>query len=323
MKRQRLKTQFRKNFNNWLLLALTLVSILLFTALKPSFFSVNSFSSVAKQAPEIGLFTLAMMLPMLVGGIDLSIIASANLSAILMTLYMKNALEAGASTGLSIAVAVGICMAVCIAVGFINGVVIACFKIPAMLVTLGMQMMLTGLSLGITKGGTLSGYPKAFSAIGNGTLLGIPTQFYIFLTGVLVLIIVMQKTSFGVKLTMYGSNKVSAVFSGIREKTLLIKTHMLSGAYVGLAAIIMTSRLNSASAGTAASYLMRAILIAVLGGVDPNGGSGKVSGVLLSVVLFQTIATGLNIMKVNSYVVIALYGVLLLFAVVVRRRKAE
>ena len=98
---------------------------------------------------------------------------------------------------------------------------------------------------------------------------------------------------------------------------------MLSGAYVGLAAIIMTSRLNSASAGTAASYLMRAILIAVLGGVDPNGGSGKVSGVLLSVVLFQTIATGLNIMKVNSYVVIALYGVLLLFAVVVRRRKAE
>ena len=61
----------------------------------------------------------------------------------------------------------------------------------------------------------------------------------------------------------------------------------------------------------------------MLGGVDPNGGSGKVSGVLLSVVLFQTIATGLNIMKVNSYVVIALYGVLLLFAVVVRRRKAE
>ena len=320
MKRQRLKTQFQKNFNNWLLLALTLVSILLFTALKPSFFSVNSFSSVVKQAPEIGLFTLAMMLPMLVGGIDLSIIASANLSAILMTLYMKNALEAGASTGHSIAVAVGICMAVCIVVGFINGVVIACFKIPAMLVTLGMQMMLTGLSLGITKGGTLSGYPKAFSAIGNGTLLGIPMQFYIFFAGVFVLIIVMQKTSFGVKLTMYGSNKVSAVFSGIREKTLLIKTHMLSGAYVGLAAIIMTSRLNSASA---ASYLMRAILIAVLGGVDPNGGSGKVSGVLLSVVLFQTIATGLNIMKVNSYVVIALYGVLLLFAVVGRRRKAE
>lgn len=162
MKRQRLKTQFQKNFNNWLLLVLTLVSILLFTALKPSFFSVNSFFSVAKQAPEIGLFTLAMMLPMLVGGIDLSVIASANLSAILMTLYMKNALEAGASTGLSIAVAVGICMAVCIVVGFINGVVIACFKIPAMLVTLGMQMMLTGLSLGITKGGTLRATRRPF-----------------------------------------------------------------------------------------------------------------------------------------------------------------
>lgn len=322
MKGKRLSSSLRKNFNNWLLLALTLVSVLLFTAVKPSFLSGNSFSSIAKQAPEIGLFTLAMMLPMLVGGIDLSIIASANLSAILMTLYMNRAAEAGQSTGGTIAVAVLICMAVCVAVGFLNGAIIALFKIPAMLVTLGMQMMLTGISLGITKGGTLSGYPKAFSAIGNGTFLGIPMQFFVFVAGVVLLGIVMQKTSFGIKLTMYGSNKVSAVFSGIREKALLIKTHMLSGAYVGLAAIVMTSRLNSASAGTAASYLMRAILIAVLGGVDPNGGAGKVSGVLLSVLLFQTIATGLNIMKVNSYVVIALYGVLLLFAVAVRKRKA-
>ncbi len=84
---------------------------------------------------------------------------------------------------------------------------------------------------------------------------------------------------------------------------------------------VMAARLNSASAGAAGNYLMRAILIAVLGGVDPNGGKGKVSGILWAVLLFQCMATGLNILRVNSYIVIALYGVILLFSVAVRTRK--
>ena len=83
----------------------------------------------------------------------------------------------------------------------------------------------------------------------------------------------------------------------------------------------MAARLNSASAGAAGNYLMRAILIAVLGGVDPNGGKGKVSGILWAVLLFQCMATGLNILRVNSYIVIALYGAILLFSVAVRTRK--
>ena len=275
MKKLNVKTLVKRGGDSTMLIVLLIACTVFFTIMNPSFFSMNSFSSITKQIPEIGLFTMAMMLPMLVGGIDLSIIASANLGTILMSMYMISCVEKGKTGFGMVFVAIIICMIACIVVGIINGVVVAVFKIPAMLVTLGTQMVLTGIALGITKGGTLSGYPESFKFIGTGDVAGIPTQFLVFIVAAAILIVVMQMTSFGTKLQMYGSNGVATQYSGINETSLLIKTHMLSGVYVGIAAVIMASRLNSASAGAAASYLMRTILIAVLGGVDPNGGKGR------------------------------------------------
>ena len=237
MKKYDVKSLAKRGGDSTMLIVLMVILVIFFSVLNPSFLSANSFSSIMKQIPEIGLFTMAMMLPMLVGGVDLSIIASANLASILMSMYMNAHAEKGETGIAHVLVAMLICMLVCMLVGLINGVIVAKFQIPAMLVTLGMQMVLTGIALGITKGGTLSGYPDSFKFIGNGY------------------------------------------------------------------------------------YLMRAILIAVLGGVDPNGGKGKVSGILWAVLLFQCMATGLNILRVNSYIVIALYGAILLFSVAVRTRK--
>lgn len=314
---KKIKISSLKENDSTMLIVLIVICVVLFSAIKPNFFSLDSFYSISKQFPEIGLFTFAMMLPMLVGGIDLSVIASANIATILMSLYMAKA------DGGNLIISILICMATCVIVGFFNGLFVAKFKIPAMLVTLGMQMVLTGIGLGLTKGSTLSGYPASFKFIGNGYIAMIPTQLWIFVIASIVLIAIMQKTSFGIKLQMYGSNKVATQFSGIGETGVLIKTHMLAGAFVGLAAIIMASRLTSASAGAAGSYLMRAILIAVLGGVDPNGGKGKVSGIIWAVILFQIVATGLNILKVNSYIVITLYGAILLLSVFARTRKTR
>ena len=304
-----------------MLIILTAACIIFFSIMKHSFFSLDSFGSIARQIPEIGLFSLAMMIPMLVGGIDLSVIASANLGSILMSMFITGKIEKGDENVPVVIIAILICLVVCTAVGFLNGVIVAVFRIPAMLVTLGMQMALTGISLGITRGGTLSGYPASFVSIGNGDFHGIPNQFLIFIVAAAALIIILQKTPFGTKLRMYGSNATATVYSGVSDRSLLIRTHMLSGLYVGIAAVIMSSRLTSASAGAAANYLMRAILIAVLGGVDPNGGRGKVAGILWAVLLFQCMATGLNILRVNSYIVIALYGVILLVSVFARTRK--
>ena len=304
-----------------MLVILTAACIVFFTIMKPSFLSPGTFGAITRQIPEIGLFSMAMMLPMLVGGIDLSVIASANLGSILMSMFITSKIEKGDENVPVVICGILICLIVCTAVGLLNGIIVAVFRIPAMLVTLGVQMALTGISLGITRGGTLSGYPESFVSIGNGTVLGIPNQFLIFVIAAAVLIVVLQMTPFGTKIRMYGSNATAVIFSGVSDHSLLILTHTLSGFYVGLAAVIMCSRLTSASAGAGANYLMRAILIAVLGGVDPNGGRGKVAGILWAVLLFQCMATGLNILRVNSYVVIALYGVILLVSVFARTRR--
>ena len=304
-----------------MLILLTVILAVFFGIMKPSFLTLSSFASIARQIPEIGLFTMAMMLPMMVGGIDLSIIATANLASVLMGLFMNRYIPKGEENVPVMIAALGICVVVCLLVGFLNGVIIAIFRIPAMLVTLGMQMVVTGISVGITRGGTLSGFPASFTFIGNGDIAGIPVQFIIFLIAGAALLVILQMTSFGIRLKMYGSNHTATVFSGTNDIALLIRTHMLTGVYVCLAAIIMSSRLTSASAGAAANYLMRAILIAVLGGVDPNGGKGRVLGIFWAVLLFQCMATGLNVLRVNSYIVIALYGVILLLSVFVRTRR--
>lgn len=321
MSKSRLNFGSLRTHEDQMLILLTVALAVFFGIMKPSFLTLSSFASIARQIPEIGLFTMAMMLPMLVGGIDLSIISSANLASVLMGLFMNRYIPKGEENVPVMIAAIGICVGVCLLVGLLNGVIIAVFKIPAMLVTLGMQMVTTGISVGITRGGTLSGFPASFTFIGNGDIAGIPFQFILFLIAVAILLVIMQMTSFGIRLKMYGSNHTATVYSGTNDISLLIRTYVLTGAYVSLAAIIMSSRLTSASAGAAANYLMRAILIAVLGGVDPNGGKGRVFGIFWAVLLFQCMATGLNVLRVNSYIVIALYGVILLLSVFVRTRK--
>lgn len=309
--------------DNLMLMLILAVAITLVSMKQASFLSLGTLESVCYQLPEMGLLTMAMMAAMLSGGINLSIIASANLSGILMALIMTSNIPKGEDNlGITLlAVAVGI--AVSTVAGLLNGVIIAYFKIPAMLVTLGTQMLLNGACLVITKGATISGYPDSFKFIGNGKLGFVPMPFVIFAAALFMLMVMLKNTPFGPRVYLFGSNSTAMDFSGVDDKALLIKTYALSGFLVGLAAIVLTSRFNSAAAGYAESYLMQAILIAVLGGISPNGGKGRVSGMVLGVIIIQVVASGLNILRISSYLTTAVYGIILLAAVAVRSYKSN
>ena len=315
---EKYKSLVSKNGDNSMLLLILVVSTALVTLVQPNFFSFGTLKSVAYQIPEMGLLTIAMAITMLVGGINLSVIASANLSGIVMALIMTRSIPEGADNIPMVLLAVLAGVVVSVAAGAINGLIIANFKIPDMLATLGTQLLFNGICLAITRGATISGYPESFKFIGNKTLAGIPTAVYIFILALVVLAILLQRTPYGPRAHLYGSNKVATVFSGVDEKSLIVKTYSISGLFVGLAAVILTSRFNAAAPGYASSYLMQTILIAVLGGVNPNGGHGKVSGIILGVLIFQVVGSGLNILRLNSHLTTAIYGVILLLAVTVR-----
>lgn len=319
---EKLKKLTTANGDNLLLLLILAIAVTLVSMKQASFFSFGTLESICYQLPEMGLLTMAMMVAMLSGGINLSIIASANLSGILMALIMTTYIPKGEDNAIIVLGAVVVGILVSTLAGFVNGVIISYFKIPAMLVTLGMQMLLNGACLTITKGATISGYPATFKFLGNGKLAFIPMPFVIFLATLVLLVVLLKNTPFGPRVYLYGSNDTATGFSGVDDKALLIKTYTLSGFIVGLAAVVLTSRFNSAAAGYAESFLMQSILIAVLGGISPNGGKGKVSGMVLGVIIIQVVASGLNILRISSYLTTAVYGIILLAAVAFRSYKS-
>ena len=298
------------------------VVLLLTLATGGEFLQYANLGAMMSQMPEIGLLSLAMMVPMLTAGINLSIISSANFAGVLMGLVLTKLIPTAAGTPqviLMVLAAVAIGLMVSIILGMVNGVLIAYLGIPAVLVTLGTMILFEGLTLSITRGFVISGFPDMFQAIGNGRLFGvIPYSLLVFAAAALVMSYVLKRRPFGKYLYMIGSSEKASRYSSINTRLVLVKAYVVSGVLAGLAAIIMTSRFNSANARQGSSFLLLTVLISVLGGTDPNGGFGKVSGLVMALVILQCVTSGLNLIGVSSFVTLALWGSLLVLVIAYR-----
>lgn len=274
---------------------------------------------MASQLPELGILTLAMMLPMLTSGINLSIIASANLSGIVMAMILTQMVppDSTLSGGIWITfLAILAGLAVGAITGMLNGFLIAIVEISPILATLGTMIMLGGISVVITEGYVISGFPQTLLAIGNKSTFGVPNPMIIFLLCAGITAVILNRTPLGTRIYMIGTNPVACFYSGVDNKKVLFKTYILSGIFSGVAAIIMISRFNSAKADYGESYLLQTVLAAVLGGVSAAGGFGKVGGLIISLIIMQMISSGLNLLGVSNFLTIALWGIILILVMI-------
>lgn len=196
-------------------LVLVLLALLMGILNPDRFFSVKSATSMAFQLPELGLFSLAMMIAIITGGINLSIVSTANLSNVLMAIALTRFVPSGSEdcwlTVLAI-IAGGLLFSTFL--GLINGLFIAYVGVSAVLTTVGTMIFYEGITLAITKGYVLSGFPAEFLILGK-TFLGIPIPFFIFIIAALVLWFIFKGRPFGRQLFMIGSNKVAVEYSGV------------------------------------------------------------------------------------------------------------
>ena len=296
-----------------------LLLLIFFAAVRPGpFFAVRTWQSMAVQFPEFGLMSLGVMFTMFTAGIDLSVVAIANVASICAALTLRATLPGAvtpSSMGLAVAIALGVALAVGLVCGLINGLLVAVLKIPPILATLGTLELFGGVALILTQGKPVSGVPEAFGAAFTGKVVGlVPIPLVVFLACALVAGIIVACTGFGTTILMLGTNDTAARFSGLKVTSLLIHTYMLSGVMAAMAGIVMLANYNSAKADYGASYTLLTVLIVVLGGVNPNGGSGRLSGVLLSILMLQVLSSGLNMFPEisNFYRPLIWGGVLLL-----------
>ena len=298
---------------NRVLLILFVVLVLLFgSVVGAPLFRLGTLRAMALQVPQLGLLSLAMMVALLSGGLDLSIIAVADFSA-LVSAYLLTHIPAGGGA-LAIALQVGaLCCGLLVAalIGAINGVIIAYLDVSPILTTLGTMTMIKGLSVGLTHGGVISGFPPLVLYLGNANLLGIPVPLLILLVVAYPVAVMLNRSPFGNLIAMIGSNIAAVRYSGVDTRWVLIRIYVLSGLLAGLAGVIMMARFNSANAAYGESFLLVTVLAAVLGGVDPSGGFGKVSGLLIALAILQLISTGFNMLGLSEFLTLTIWGVTL------------
>lgn len=309
-------------------LLIILAIILLATAvfMPKLFYTAANFKSMAFQFPEFGLMAMGMALAMLTGGSDLSVVNAGNLTAILvgtMITKMVSPDATGPAVALTLAFSVVVALILGMIMGSFNGVMIAKVGIPPILTTLGTSQLFNGLGIVITKGTTLTGFPAMLNKIGNGAAFGfIPFPLIVFVIAMVIVAFIIQKSSFGYRLYMLGTNATASSFSGINNSKMLIKTYAMSGMLAALAGIVIMARNNSANADIGSTYIMQTILVAVMAGFNPSGGKGRITGLVLGVITLQMLSSALNMTNVTSFFKQLVYGAMLLILVILNSETA-
>ncbi|EKX56668.1 MULTISPECIES: ABC transporter permease [Cereibacter] len=306
------------------LIVITLLIFVAMTALNPDkFLRYYNFESLTYIAPELGILSIAMMIAMLTGGIDLSIVGVANLAAIVAGVYFRipavseAAAAGGAGLVLHTAAAVLIALVVGLAAGGLNGVLIARLRIIPILATLGTGQIFAGLALVLTGGPAITGFPETWAWIGAGKILGLATPLWVLIVVAGLVALLLARTTLGVNLMLMGTNPRAAIFAGIRSGRMILYSYMLTGMLAAVAGVLLSGRTNSAKADFGASYLLQAVLIAVLGGTNPAGGKGRVLGVLLALVALMLLSSGLQIMRVSNFLIDAVWGAFLVIVIAI------
>lgn len=282
------------------------------------FYTLLNFQTMAAQFPEFGLMALGVMVCMITGGIDLSTVSIANLTSISVALCMVKIGGTAAEMPVSW---VPVLFLPALLVGFItgalNGVLVAKLHIPPILATLGTSELLAGISTVMTNGKAVSEFPMTYAYSINSRLAGIPVQLIIFCIAAVIIWFLLTCTTYGKKLLLAGTSIKAAYYSGLEVNRILIRTYVISGICSALGGMLMLANYNSARADYGSNYILQCILIVVLGGVSPAGGKGKISGVIMAIVLVRMLETGINrFPAVSSYFISLIWGLVLILAMV-------
>jgi simple sugar transport system permease protein len=295
---------------------LTLV-LIVFGIFAPNFLTGANFGSIAFQLPELGLLTLAMLMPIISGGFNLAVIYTANMAGLTLAFVLNQygGVDAGVFPfviGTILALLVGA------ASGAVMGAVIAYVGAHPILVSLAMMIFLRGLGEFLTRGGDISGFPPWMAFLGHGTVLGVPVPLILFLACAVLWHILLTHTRHGFSVRMIGSNIRAAAYSGLHTKRTLVLIYTLSGVMCAVAGILMLSRFNSVRVGHGEALLLVTVLACFLGGVDPFGGFGRVLPVVIALVVLQVLSSGLNLLGANQHLSTAVWGLFLLGVMILR-----
>lgn len=274
------------------------------------FFTVENLLNQGRLMAEVGLVALAMTFVIVTAGIDLSVGSILGLVAILLGVFWQK-------LGIPLPLAMFLGIVVGGIAGLVNGIIITRFRVPPLIATLATLALYRGLAEGISQARSVRGYPEWFFVLGQGEVLGVPTQLWIFLVCAVVAAIVLGMSTFGRATYATGANIVAARFSGIPVDRTILLIYTASGLIAGLAAIIFVSRVSTTRSDMGTGLELDVITAVVLGGTSIFGGRGTIIGTLLGLILMQALKNGLALAGVKGDGTIVVIGLILIATIII------
>ena len=267
-----------------------------FALLNDRFLALDNVMGVVRSSAIVGVMALGVTFVVISGNLDLSVGSMMSFSTIVvLDLHDKIGPE----------LAIPVMFAMTMALGALIGFLVGYLKLNSLIVTLGMLSAIHGLTLTYSGGKNMDIADKEntwFSAVGQGSVLGVPIPIVIFISLALVLTLLLAKTPFGRKVYAVGGNGVAATFSGIRRAHVVFMTYLISSFCVATAGLLQASR-SMGSQNTVGQGLELEVLAAIiLGGASLLGGSGTVFKTVIGVLILGFIQNGLLLVGLEFYV---------------------
>lgn len=298
-----------------------LALMVVFTIMNPNFLNPTNLFNVMRQISITGLIALGMTFVILTAGIDLSVGSLVAFSGMVAAVVAKggtaNTLSLGASgnQGFGWFAALLAALLVGTLAGAVQGLTITRLKVPPFVVTLGGLTIFRGLTLTISGGGPISGFDASMRWFGTGLIGPVPVPVIIFALAALACHLVLRYTRYGRAVYAVGGNAEAARLSGLRVDRILVSVYVIVGFFCGLAAFVLSARLNSAEAVAGIGYELTVISAVVIGGTSLFGGIGSVGGTVIGAALIGVLVNGLVLNNVSSYTQQVVIGLILIVAV--------
>jgi ribose transport system permease protein len=297
--------------HSWRLAGIFIPFLILFVVLSitsgPFLHASNLINILDQQASTLNI-AAAGTLVLVAGGLDLSVGATYGLTTVI-----AGEIALHGSPGLAIAVAIGAGLVV----GLVNGLIVTVLKINPLIATLAMSFVISGAALKVTSGNlVVLSATSGFFKFANAQWLTVPSAVWMSLVFVVVLALLLSRTTFGRRVVAAGGNAEAARLAGVRVNLVRVVTYVLSGGAAGLGGVIDTSRLLSAQAGSGGSQLAFTVLAGiVVGGTSIAGGEGSVVRTAIGVLFIALIGNGFNLLGVDPLYQQIVLGLILIAAV--------
>lgn len=285
-----------------------LVMLVFFTITGPTFLTMENALNLSRQGAILMILCMGVIIVKITGGMDLSNGGIISLAGMVLAWCLVR---------INLPIWLSFVLAVLLAgfLGFLNGFFVSIMKIPSFIATLGTQGIAVGIALGMNGGNVIADLPEATNFIGNQDLLGIPIPLIISILMFILTFVLLNYTKFGIYVYAIGGNEEALKLAGKPVVLYKILAYAYSGLTAGIAALILTSRNMAAQPTVGIGLEFQAFAGVVLGG-SYMAGRGTVTGAALGALVILILRNGLNIIGIPTYLQLAIFGSVLITAIV-------